>query len=742
MSRVRLGLVGNPNCGKTTLFNALTGHRQRVGNWPGVTVERKSGTFTVEDTEFEITDLPGIYSVSACDDQCSLDQRIACEYILDGQCDILINIIDANNLERNLYLTTQLLDMQVPMVVAVNMLDVAAHRELFLDLAVLAQQLQCPAVGLQAHKQQGLADLKSALMHVQKQPKSRLTRFYAPEFVSAIAALQQEIDIQLPHYTHCSQSLAIRLLEHSAILTDADTQTIQAELDKQQKIISTNFNDDCDIVLASLRYEFCHEVSEQVYQAPKSDKKTITDFLDNIALSRIYGIPLFLGVMYLMFIFAMNVGGAFQDFFDQSTEALFVHGTAQLLHYFNAPETLTTILAAGMGKGVNTTLTFIPVIGALFLFLSFLEGSGYMARAAFVMDKLLCALGLPGKAFVPMIVGFGCNVPAIMATRTLQAKRDRIIAVMMSPFMSCGARLAIYAAFTAAFFPLGGAYIVFALYIIGILMAIVTGLLLNKTLLAGTPSPMMIELPPYHLPNFRTLSIYTWYRLKSFIFKAGKVIIPLCMILGTLNSIQLNTTPPDAPETALAYVGKHITPIFKPMGITQDNWPATVGLLSGTLAKETVIATLNTLYTQKAGLHTQKQDAFNLKSELIAAVKTIPHNLIAGPPIDTLDQTVYGVMYKHFDGRIGAFAYLLFVLLYFPCISATAAMMRELNTRWALFSVTWTTGVAYIVAVLFYQIATFMRHPLLSIDWIIAAIISILLTSLVLRRYQQKALTL
>ena len=376
------------------------------------------------------------------------------------------------------------------------------------------------------------------------------------------------------------------------------------------------------------------------------------------------------------------------------------------------------------GKGINTTITFIPVIGAMFLALAFLEDSGYMARAAFVIDRLMRALGLPGKSFVPMIVGFGCNVPAVMSARTLENKRDRILTVMMSPFMSCGARLAIYAVFTAAFFPVGGQNVVFSLYLIGIGMAMLTGLMFRKTILKGDPAPLVMELPPYHMPHAKALFMHAWQRLRGFVFRAGKLIIPICVLIGVLNSLNIdgamNSGEGDA-ESLLAVVGQWLTPIFAPMGIHQDNWPATVGLLTGVLAKEVVVGTLNSLYSQLGHLASMPTDVFNFWGGLREAFMSIPANLsqigsslgnpvLAKAPVHTLSQDVYGLMYQRFDGRVGAIAYLLFVLLYFPCVSTIGAMMRELHRGWAVFSVLWTTGVAYGAAVCFYQLATCMRH--------------------------------
>lgn len=370
----------------------------------------------------------------------------------------------------------------------------------------------------------------------------------------------------------------------------------------------------------------------------------------------------------------------------------------------------------------------------------------------------MLALGLPGKAFVPMIVGFGCNVPAVMGARTLENKRDRILTIMMTPFMSCGARLAIFAVFTSAFFPVGGQNIVFALYLIGIFMAIMTGFLLRATLLKGEPAPLVMELPQYHMPRLRTLLLHAWQRLKGFVYRAGCLIVPICVLLGALNALNLDGTlnagDGDA-HSILSLLGQWVSPLFAPMGIHADNWPATVGLLTGVLAKEVVIGTLNSLYSQLGQLSHAMQQAtdFHLWAGLSQALHTIPQNfakissafinpVLAQAPLGTVHPGVYGLMYQRFDGQIGAFAYLLFVLLYFPCVSTMAVMMRELHKGWSIFSALWMTGVAYGTAVTFYQAATFREHVLASSLWITGIALLFATTIIIARRYAARDLYL
>lgn len=668
-----IALVGNPNCGKTTLFNALTGAKQHIGNWPGVTVERKSGSFCYQQKNIEVIDLPGVYALN--NDTQAIDEKIACDFILERKADVIINIVDASNLERHLYLTLQLLEMGVPIILALNMMDIARARHIHIDIEKLSKRLSCPVVAIEANKSIGVQSLKTAI-------------FAAPK-----------CNLRIKH--------------------------------EIQSLLSTEEEDE-DILWADARYRFITGLLNACVLQSAQPHHSWTKRIDNIVLNRVLGIPIFLCVMYLLFLFSINIGGAFQDFFDISSQTLFVQGFAYVLEHIGAPAWLVALLANGVGKGVNTVVTFIPVIGAMFLFLAMLEDSGYMARAAFVVDRFMRMLGLPGKAFVPMIVGFGCNVPAIMGARTLENKRDRILTIMMAPFMSCGARLAIFAVFTTAFFPHGGQNIVFALYLIGILMAVFTGYLLRTSLLKGDPSPLVMELPTYHVPHIKTLLLHAWQRLKGFVFRAGKLIVPICILLGALNSLNINGTmnggEGDA-QSLLSLLGQWLTPIFTPMGIHADNWPATVGLVTGVLAKEVVIGTLNTLYTQMGHFGVAGTESFDFIGGLQAAWHSIGDNfmqlgsafsnpILAKAPIHSVDQGVYGLMYRKFDGQAGAFAYLLFVLLYFPCVSTVAVMLRELHRGWGIFSMIWMTFIAYGAAVAFYQAATWFSHPLSSALWV------------------------
>ncbi len=715
----QLMLVGNPNSGKTTLFNALTGDNQRVGNWPGVTVEKKTGIVELDSQDIQVTDLPGVYSLVSALDGVSQDEQVTAREVAYDSVDILINVIDACHLERHLYLTSQLLELGKPLIVALNMTDIAEQRGITIDTAVLSQQLQCPVIVLQAHRKKGLSELYQAILAI-KTSATPLSLSLPASIHDRLKEVEQQLLLRC-HEPRLAAYLARRYLEGDTLLVD-----------QKYGIYAPTF--DSDIIIADARYQAVHQIVMLAQKKQSDSSEHFTAKLDRIVLHRFWALPIFLSVMYVMFLFAINIGGAFQDFFDISTNTIFVQGSAWLLQQLHAPNWLIAIIANGVGKGINTTLTFTPVIAAMFFFLSLLETSGYMARAAFVVDKAMRFLGLPGKSFVPMIVGFGCNVPAIMAARTLDSERDRLLTVLMSPFMSCSARLAIYAVFVAAFFPTGGQNIVFSLYFIGILMAVLTGFLLRKTLLRGPASPLILELPAYHKPSLRRLLKETALRLRHFLQRAAKLIIPVCVILGGLNALTIHgaiNAGDASSDSILSVIGRWLTPIFSPMGLHQDNWPATVGLLSGMLAKEVVVGSLNTLYAQMGHLTQSAITDFDFFGSLQAALWSIPTHIselgsalmnpiVAGVAENQVSESVYGVIYKHFDGQVGAYAYLLFILLYIPCVSTMAAIRQEASRQLMWFSIAWSLMVAYAAAVTFYQLATFIRHPQQSIAWLFA----------------------
>jgi ferrous iron transport protein B len=636
-----IAIAGNPNCGKTALFNALTGARQSVGNWPGVTVEKKEGFFEIGDQHIRVVDLPGTYALFANAE----DERAAVDYLLTREADLIINIIDASNIERNLFLTTQLVDMQIPMVIAANMIDISEKRGLHLDLDILAERFGVPVIPLSAVNERSITNFISQMAHVIAGKKMKPKAIdYGEKVEAAIEYLKPKVEPVAKLLDTDSRWVSLMYLGNEKSYADKFAEA-KVQIDKAE--VTQILGEESEFAMADSRYSMAHEIASKTILSNRT-KRTWSDKLDSVLLNRWASLPIFLLVMYLVFWVAVTIGSAFIDFFDVLFGAIFVDGLGYLLtDVLHAPGFVSAILADGIGSGIQTVSTFIPVIFFMFLCLSFLEDSGYMARAAFVADRFMRFLGLPGRAFVPMMVGFGCGVPGIMGSRVLESKRERFLTIFLVPFMSCGARLPVYALFAAAFFGTQAGTVVFALYLAGVLFAIVYGLILRRSLFVGEASNFVMELPPYHLPKFKSLMIHSWLRLRDYVIRAGKVITIAVAILGFLNSfgfvdklyteingekteivkseegyamVQDEKEVPlpegvvideskvqteteftagngDSENSLLSAIGKAITPIFEPFGVESNNWPASVSLFTGLLAKEAVIGTMNSLYS-------------------------------------------------------------------------------------------------------------------------------------------------
>lgn len=720
-----IAIAGNPNCGKTALFNSLTGSNQIVGNWPGVTVEKKEGSFKLDNHTIRVVDLPGIYALFAN----SEDERAALDYLLKGEADLVVNILDATNLERNLFLTSQLMEKGVPMVIAVNMMDIAIRRGITIYLKKLEEILGVTAIALSAVSPkscEGFVNDLHKLLHNSKElpvPKAVKHSDVLEKLIAEISVPLMPVAEKLgasPRWT------AVQYLEHSGrVLELANEMGVEIPHDK----IEEDLGEEVEFALADSRYSYARRVASEVVR-DSTNRKTNTDKIDKFFLNRILGIPLFLVAMYLVFWLSVTVGSAFIDFFDILFGGIFVDGVALLLQKVNAPGVLVALLANGVGAGIQTVATFIPVIFFMFLCLSFLEDSGYMSRAAFIADRFMRFLGLPGKAFVPMIVGFGCSVPALMGARTMENKRERFLTLFLVPFMSCGARLPVYALFGAAFFGKAAGNVVFAIYLIGIAVALAYGLLLRHTIFKGKESTFIMELPPYHLPQPRNLFRHAWLRLREFIFRAGKIVVIMVTILGFMGSVGTDGSfgNDNGEKSVLGVVGTAITPVFEPFGIEEDNWPASVALFTGLFAKEAIVGTLNSLYgiderRETVEIKNERDDVtFDVASIVKSAVVSIPRNLagvfagfanplnvegnIADAEKAELENAAsLTVMRSHFKlGKFQVFAYLLFVLLYVPCVASLATAFRELGRKFGTMLVTFQTAIGWSLAVLFFQI--------------------------------------
>ncbi len=679
-----IGLIGNPNCGKTTLFNGLTGAKQHIGNWPGVTVEKKEGELTLANgTPIKVVDLPGVYSLTAT----SEDERATLEYVLSHEADLYVNILDATTLERNLYLTLLLAELQVPMIVVVTMMDLARQRNVDVELDHLAEHLGVPVLGVNANNPLDVRRLMALLeksLATAKPPSLRLD--YGNE-------LEQEIDILSSCTVKAAEHLkvsrrwaALKALEGEPLVTKAllDCHDMAPEvLEGAIARVTEVLKDPPDVELAEARYGIIAGLVHDVVHVRQS-KIYLSEIIDRYALNRILGLPVFLAIMAGVFALVVAAAGTPTDACEKLGHFLFIHLPSLLLsNVFHAPDWGTAVIASGVGGALNVLFSFVPVIFSMFFALAILEDSGYMARAAFLADRFMRALGLPGKSFVPLLVGFGCSVPAIMATRTLESKRARLLTIFMIPFMSCGAKLPVYAAFAVAFAPDHPGRFLFLLYLAGVVLGVATGLILKKTLFRGAPAHFIMELPPYHLPRLRHILFHTWERLTGFLWRAGRFIVPMMLVLGLLNSFDIHgrarVAESVSSETLLASVGRKLTPAFEPIGVERDNWPAAVAVFSGLFAKESVIGTINGLYAQEA------------RQNQIATEKA---------PASTQE-----TMRRHFPkGFHQAFAYLLFILLYVPCVGATAVVFKEIGFGYGCVFVGYLTTLGWSVATIYHAI--------------------------------------
>lgn len=664
----RIMLVGNPNAGKTSLFNRLTGARQKVGNWPGVTVERKQALLTLNQQSVQLIDLPGIYSLEVA--QPTQDEAVSCQQLQAGQFDLLLNIVDAMHLERHLYLTLQLRELGHPMLLVLNMIDKAEQSGLQIDIAQLEQQLGCPVIALSASTGQGLAELKQALTcPVRMNP----WQFSLPEDLAQVLAQQP------------ASTVAQKLVE----------------LERQQP------EQEWGLRLADCRYQWILTLLDACER--RTLQSVASDRLDRWILHPVVGWLMFIAALYALFFCAIELSAIFIDAFDGLAESLFVRGLDSVLASLGVPEAVR-LWTLGLGSGLQLVASFIPVIGFLYLGLAFLEDSGYMARAALLMDRSMSRLGLSGKAFVPLILGFGCNVPAVMACRTLPLLQQRILVGLMVPFMSCGARLAVYALFAATFFPEQGIWLVLALYLIGILCAVLTAWLAKFWWPSLEQEPLLLDLPAYHWPKWRNLWLSAWNNIQQFALGAGKLIVLVVLGLSLLQRLddsgQWHATS-DPAHSLLAHTARQLTPVFEPMGLAHDNWPAVVGLLTGVLAKEVVVGTLRSLYEPADVQH----EPYQWRADLRQAGQSIVDNAQAlatklnpwgqaAPQEAPLD-----AMKSLFGSPAAVFAYLVFILLYSPCIATLGALGRELGQGWMLASFIWSTSLAYWLATLCYQLA-------------------------------------
>jgi ferrous iron transport protein B len=661
---IKLSLVGNPNSGKTTLFNQLTGSNQYVGNWPGVTVERKSGKVRNIKEVIQVTDLPGIYSLSTY----SLEEVIAREYVESDDTELIVNIVDASNLERNLFLSLQLLEVGKPMVIALNMMDVLERRGDKLNVEKLQKELGVKVVAISASKAVGIEELIEAIL-THDMSVVPFKEIYDPTIMKLIAYLVKELNVSTSPQLH-----ALRFIDEGPSAIDGhDHQPIHmAYLNEEVDRRLSGLPLDRDMIVSDEKYKYITRLARDVLVKNVDAKPNMSHRIDAIVTHRVLAIPLFLLIMYGVFMVAFGpIGSTVKLAFEFVINHLVIANIAAFLTSLHVSPWLYSLIVKGMLGGVGSVLGFLPEIAILFLMLSILEDSGYMSRAAFIMDRMLRHFGLSGKSFIPMILGFGCTVPALMASRTLDNHRDRRLTMMITPFMSCGARFPIYAVMAAAFFSHNQAIVVYSMYILGIVVALLSGMFLKRFVTQGRVSDFLMELPEYRMPTLFNLLLHTWERVKGFLIKAGTVLLFASMIIWFMSSFNFSLQMvSDGSMSIIGGIGRFIAPVFQPLGFGE--WRASMALIVGLAAKEAVVSTMGVLYG-------------------VGDILTSHPGALSAPL-----QSVFT--------PLSAYAFMAFCLLYTPCIAAAVTLKREMNSwKWTLITLSYQTGVAWFVAFLIYQ---------------------------------------
>lgn len=734
-----IALVGNPNAGKSTLFNELTGEHQHVGNWPGKTIERKEGQFSINGSTFHLIDLPGTYSLVAY----SLEESITRDFLMQGSPDAVIAVVDAANLERNLYLVVQVIELGVPVIVVLNMTDIAQAHGLTIDLDRLATGLGVPVITAIATQGRGLDELKAHLQilccaHTTPTRGKKCHQAccltgnekpsidYGPALEPEIAKLQQIIEIDNTLRVTCSARwLAITLLEGDSELRARIERTsngahILAQVDQIAAHIAAQTREDIETLIADRRYCFIIDlVGKSVTRAPESDY-TCSDQIDRIVTHSWLGVPIFLVLMWIVFQMTANVSGIYLDWINHVLTGPITRWVIAILSVAGlSGGWLESLLVDGVISGAGSVLAFVPVLMFLYFFLALLEDSGYMARAAFVMDHFMQVLGLHGKSFIPLMVGFGCSVPGIYATRTLEDRRDRILTGLLVPFMSCTARLPIYVLIGTAFFGDQSGNLVFAMYLLGIGGAVLSGMILRRTLLRQSePTPFIMELPSFRRPSFKTIRRQVWDRTTNFVSNVWTIIVVASVMVWLLLNVPYhNGQPPELQKSLFGYLSRGLAPVFAPAGF--GKWEASGSLVTGLVAKEVVISTMSQIYgtdqDQAEPVPDKKHPFLNDLGEIItgfgqASLDTVKAtlNLIPGihlsiPQAAHDDRALQAALRDHFS-PLQAVAFSVFVLLYTPCTATLGALRHELGARWMWFSVVYMLVVAWVAATLTYQI--------------------------------------
>ncbi|HZK20704.1 MAG TPA: ferrous iron transport protein B [Oscillospiraceae bacterium] len=669
MGNKKIALVGNPNSGKTTLFNTLTGANQHVGNWPGVTVEKKEGKLKHQNTEYDVIDLPGIYSLGAF----SEDEIVAMDYVLSNDADVIINVIDSSNIERNLYLTSQLLEMGKNLVIVLNMTDEAEKRDIKLDVSGLSKILGVPVISAIAYKGEGKKEIIEAVAKAASKKQSYDNPIQYNGNVRHHIEHVEEIlkDKVIPYPIKWA---AIKVVEgDSHILKRLEQCGICKETVKAIKEFHKfHSKDSFELEIVDSRYSFANSIAKATVSRPEREVETLTDRIDKIFINKYLGVPIFALIMLIVFQITFVVG---EELFGGIAVSLIegLSGAAEnLLSSISSPPWLISFVINGLFNGVGAVVEFVPLITVLYLMLGFLEDSGYMARAAFVWDNLMRKFGLQGKAFISMIIGFGCNVPGVMSARTMDNKKDRMITMLINPFMSCGAKIPIYTVFIAAFFPNHGALVLFSLYALGVIVALIMAKIFNSTLFKGESSYFIMELPPYRLPTIKNVLRNMWTNVSGFIVRAGTLIFAVVTVMWVLAVLPASAEP-YSQESILGVIGSFLVPLFRPAGF--GTWQESVALFAGLPAKEAVVGTLSMLY---AGEYMEEGKVL---------VDAIRENFT---PLTSL-------------------SYMVMVLLYTPCAAVLGTIGKETKSiKWTVFTALYTFAIGWVAAVAVYQVGSLL----------------------------------
>ena len=703
-----VAVAGNPNSGKSTLINAIAGTRLHVGNWAGVTVEKKEAVFEHQGRTIRLVDLPGTYSLSPY----TQEEIIARDYLVHERPDLIVNVVDATNLERNLYLTVQLLELGIPVVMALNIIDEAEAKGYHIDVSGIGKMLGVTVIPTSAVKKSGLEDLLNAVVSTADDTEGHAPQqlHYGEDIENAVGLLERELagNHQALFDRYPKRWLLLKLMEGDEHVRSEAGLTGNLSADAALHHLKKAHGDDIESLMADTRYSQAAGLTREVLHKPEMRKMELTEKIDRVVLNRFLGIPIFLFAMWLVFKLTFDLSSPFADWLDAMTSGPLKRWAEAILDGIGAPDWTVSLVNEGIISGVGFVLVFVPVIFAMMFFITFLEGSGYMARAAFVMDRAMHAIGLHGKSFIPMLLSFGCNVPGVYATRTLENEKDKVLTALLLPLMSCGARLPVYVLFVAVFFPDNSGTVIWSLYILGIVLAMVMGLVFKRTLFRGEAPMFIMELPPYRMPSFRGLCIHTWEKGKHFLIKAGTYIMAVSILVWFLLNLPWGVE--SKRDSFLGKTGAAVAPIFEPLGF--GTWEAASSLITGVIAKEIVVGTMGEIYApeqEEAAAEPKPTLTEDLKEIVVsfggAAKGAVTATLgLAAEEEEEEEPTSLMAAVRGAFTPLSSYAFMAFVLLYMPCVIVGIAMRQEFGTwKWTALAFAYQTALAYVVALVIYQ---------------------------------------